>query len=335
MARAGKVVADMHEACGRQCAPGVTTAQLDEIAERECRSRGGHPVVQGLRRLAAQQPRRHPAFPATLCTSVNEEIVHGIPSPRRVLREGDLIKIDAGAIVDGLPRRLRCDVDRRRGRRRAARGHAPRPAPRAPACGPACRQPATTRAWATSRRRSRPRPCRTATAWCSEYVGHGIGRALHEDPHVPNYGTRRARAQAAAGLVLAIEPMFNLGTPTRAVLDDDWTVVTADGAPSSHWEHTVAITPDGPWVLTARVGRDRVAAQRAGPRSGSRRLPDSAARPSGGVRPGGCRGLSSALHAAGAWVRRPPTMREKYGEGQAVREADLREVPRSSAGTDA
>lgn len=240
MARAGKVVAGLHEILREAARPGVSTADLDAIAERECRSRGAVPSFKGYR-----------GFPATLCTSVNHEIVHGIPSPRVVLREGDLLKIDAGAIVDGyhgdsavtwivggdgaVPAEVAALVERTRaglwaGLSAAVAGG------RLTDISAAVEAQALPHGYGVVR----------------EYVGHGIGRALHEDPHVPNYGRPGRGPKLVPGLVLAVEPMFNLGTADTDVLDDDWTVVTADGALSSHWEHTVAVTPDGPWVLTAR-----------------------------------------------------------------------------------
>ncbi|MDP8978422.1 MAG: type I methionyl aminopeptidase [Actinomycetota bacterium] len=239
MAVAGKVVADLHEVLRESLRPGMSTGDLDAIAEREVRSRGGVPSFKGYR-----------GFPATLCVSVNHQIVHGIPAPDVVLREGDLVKIDAGAIVDGYhgdsavtwivgdgdaPPAVRDLVERTRaalwsGLRQARAGR------RLTDISAAVESHALAHGYGVVR----------------EYVGHGIGRALHEDPQVPNYGRPGRGPKLSPGLVLAIEPMFNLGGPETRVLDDGWTVVTADGELSSHWEHTVAITPDGPWVLTAR-----------------------------------------------------------------------------------
>jgi methionyl aminopeptidase len=240
MARAGRIVADLHEILRQAIRPGVSTADLDALAEREIRSRGAIPSFKGYR-----------GFPASLCTSVNEEIVHGIPSPDVVLREGDLIKIDAGVIVDGyhgdsavtwivgddgdLPPPVRELVERTRaalwaGLCRAAAGN------RLTDISAAIEAHALPRGYGVVR----------------EYVGHGIGRALHEDPHVPNYGRPGRGPKLLPGLVLAVEPMFNLGGSETETLDDGWTVVTADRELSAHWEHTVAVTEDGPWVLTAR-----------------------------------------------------------------------------------
>jgi methionyl aminopeptidase len=237
MARAGKVVADMHEAVRDALRPGVTTAELDEVAESVVRRAGATPSFKGYR-----------GFPATLCISLNEEVVHGIPSPSRVVREGDLVKIDAGAIVDGYhgdsaatwvvgdaPAAVVDLVARTRaamwaGLREARKGN------RLTDISAAVEAGALPHGYGVVR----------------EYVGHGIGRALHEDPQVPNYGRAGRGPKLVPGLVLAVEPMFNLGVADTRVLDDDWTVVTADGKLSSHWEHTVAVTDDGPRVLTAR-----------------------------------------------------------------------------------
>ncbi len=246
MARAGRVVADLHEVLREAVRPGVSTMQLDEIAEREVRSRGAVPSFKGYR-----------GFPATLCTSVNHEIVHGIPSRDVVLREGDLIKIDAGAIVDGYhgdsavtwivgnaygdnPGVVDDEVAALVERTRAG------------LWAGVCAATAGARLSDISAAvEARALPHRYGVV--KEYVGHGIGRSLHEDPHVPNYGRPGRGPRLLSGLVLAIEPMFNLGTADTETLADDWTVVTADGALSAHWEHTVAVTDDGPWVLTARA----------------------------------------------------------------------------------
>lgn len=246
MARAGRVIARLHEVLREAVAPGVTTAQLDQISARELRSANAIPSFKGY----GGTPGRVP-FPATLCTSVNEEIVHGIPSADVTLREGDLIKIDAGAIVDGyhadsavtwivggdatVSEAVRDLVARTRsglwaGLSKAAVGN------RLGDVSAAVESHAAPHGYGVVR----------------EYVGHGIGRALHEDPHVPNYGRAGRGPRLVEGLVIAIEPMFNLGSHATQVQDDGWTVTTADGALSSHWEHTVAITADGPRVLTAR-----------------------------------------------------------------------------------
>jgi methionyl aminopeptidase len=238
MARAGAVVAEVHEVVRDALAPGRSTAQLDAIAEAEVRHRGAVPSFKGYR-----------GFPATLCTSVNDQVVHGIPSRDVVLAEGDLVKVDLGAVVEGYhadsaatwivgepgDARTRELVDVTR----AALWEGLLAAVEGGRLGDISA--------AIERRGAAHR-----LGVVREYVGHGIGRALHEEPSVPNHGRPGRGLRLASGLVLAVEPMFNAGAAETDVLADGWTVVTADGSLSAHWEHTVAITPDGPWVLTAR-----------------------------------------------------------------------------------
>lgn len=240
MAAAGAIVARVHEAVMEAARPGVTTADLDELAEGIIREAGATPSFKGYR-----------GFPATLCTSVNNQIVHGIPSPKMVLKEGDVLSVDCGAILDGYhgdsaisvivggahtaPEEVQRLVTETR-RALWAGLRAARPGSRLGDIGHAVERFALRRGYGVVR----------------EYVGHGVGRALHEDPTVPNYGKPGRGLKISPGWVLAIEPMFNLGTQETATLEDGWTVVTADGAISAHWEHTVAVTEDGPWVLTAR-----------------------------------------------------------------------------------
>ncbi len=240
MARAGAIVARANSAVRDALRPGMSTADLDRIAEDVIVSEGAIPSFKGYR-----------GFPATLCTSRNHEIVHGIPSPDVVLDEGDIISIDCGAIWQGFhgdsamslvvggeeaaSDEVRALLRTTRealwsGIRAAITGN------RLGDIGAAVQAHADARGYGLVR----------------EYVGHGIGRALHEAPSVPNYGRAGKGLKLAQGLVIAIEPMFNLGTEETVALDDGWTVVTADGSASAHWEHTVAITPDGPRVLTAR-----------------------------------------------------------------------------------
>jgi methionyl aminopeptidase len=240
MARAGAVVARANEAVRDALRPGMSTLDLDRIAEEVIVGAGAIPSFKGYR-----------GFPATLCTSRNHEIVHGIPSRDVVLDEGDVISIDCGAIVEGFhgdsamtlivggtqaasPEvQQLVEITRQalwRGIARAVDGA------RLGDIGAAVQELAEEHDYGLVR----------------EYVGHGIGRALHEAPSVPNYGRAGKGLKLSSGLVIAIEPMFNLGTDETLTLDDEWTVVTTDGSVSAHWEHTVAITPDGPRVLTAR-----------------------------------------------------------------------------------
>jgi methionyl aminopeptidase len=240
MARAGALVARAHEALIDALKPGMTTLDLDRIAEDVIVGAGAVPSFKGYR-----------GFPATLCTSKNHEIVHGIPSKDVVLDEGDIISIDCGAIVEGFhgdsattlivgdPESVAPEVRRLLSETRNAmwRGlEQVRDGNRLGDIGSAVEAVAEPHGYGVVR----------------EYVGHGIGRALHEDPSVPNYGTAGRGLKLTRGWVLAVEPMFNLGGRETLQLDDGWTVVTADGQVSAHWEHTIAITADGPRVLTAR-----------------------------------------------------------------------------------
>jgi methionyl aminopeptidase len=240
MARAGALVARAHEALIEALKPGMTTLDLDRIAEDVIIGAGAVPSFKGYR-----------GFPATLCTSKNHQIVHGIPSKDVVLDEGDLISIDCGAIVEGFhgdsatslivggPEAATPEVRQLVSETRNAmwRGlEQVRDGNRLGDIGAAVEAVAAPHGYGVVR----------------EYVGHGIGRALHEDPSVPNYGTAGRGLKLTKGWVVAVEPMFNLGTRETRQLEDGWTVVTADGKVSAHWEHTVAVTPDGPRVLTAR-----------------------------------------------------------------------------------
>lgn len=246
MARSGKIIADMHELVAEAVKPGVSTGELDQMAEDYVRKQGAVPAFLGY----GGTPTRIP-FPATLCASVNNEIVHGIPSPNRVLQEGDLIKIDAGCVLEGYFSDSAATW---------IVGGEDAVAPEVAELVRATREGL----WAglvQAKAKQRIGDISAAVqavgdrhgfGIVEEYVGHGVGRALHEDPQVPNHGRAGRGPKLTNGLVLAVEPMFNLGTEETATLADDWTVVTLDGSLSAHWEHTVAITPDGPWVLTAR-----------------------------------------------------------------------------------
>jgi methionyl aminopeptidase len=252
MREAGLVVGRTLERLKAAVRPGMTTADLDAIAEAAIRGEGAIPSFKGYR-----------GFPACICTSVNSEIVHGIPSKDAVIRDGDVISIDCGAIVDGYHGDAAVTVPvgevaddvlelLRVTEESLWRGMA--------AARLGGRLIDISRAVETYIR-SQPHPCAGRAGGASwgiveEYVGHGIGTEMHQDPQVYNYvGRRMAKGPVLEkGLALAVEPMVNLGSRATRVLDDEWTVVTQDGAPSAHFEHTFTLTESGPWVLTALDG---------------------------------------------------------------------------------
>lgn len=236
IARAGAIISALFEELPQRVVPGVSTKELDRFSEAFIRDHeGAEPAFKGLY-----------GFPATLCTSVNFEVVHGIPTERRRLVAGDVISIDCGTKLDGffadaavtLPvEEVEPEVQRLLEVTRAAleRGlEEARPGQRLGDIGAAIQAPADEAGFGIVR----------------DLVGHGIGREPHEDPQVPNYGRAGRGMPLEVGLVLAIEPMFNLGTANIRTLADRWTVITADRAFSAHFEHTVAVTADGPRVLT-------------------------------------------------------------------------------------
>ncbi|HEX6308953.1 MAG TPA: type I methionyl aminopeptidase [Longimicrobiales bacterium] len=235
--RAGRILADLFVAIEPRVEPGATTAELDRFAEEFIRSHdGAEPAFKGLY-----------GFPASLCTSLNEEVVHGIPSERRKLRSGDILSVDAGVKLGGwyadAARTFPVgDVDERTARLLAVTRDAlaagieqARPGNRLGDIGHAIQQVAETAGFGVVR----------------DLVGHGIGREPHEEPQVPNYGRPGRGLRLQPGLVLAIEPMVNAGQVGIRTLPDRWTVVSADGSRSAHFEQTVAITEAGPLVLTA------------------------------------------------------------------------------------
>src|SRR3954447_15860579 len=254
MRLAGLVVARTLDKLRAAVAPGMTTADLDDVARESLREEGAGSSFLG-----------YHGFRAVICSSVNDEIVHGIPSPDRVLRSGDVVSLDFGAIVDGyhgdaavtvpvgevkpeLLELLRVTEESlwhgmaaaRLGGRlldisRAIEGYV----------------------------RSQPHPASGSWGIVEEYVGHGIGTEMHQDPQVYNYAPKGAGRgpKLERGLALAVEPMVNLGSRLTQVLDDQWTVVTRDGSASAHFEHTFTLTEEGPWVLTALDGgKERLAA---------------------------------------------------------------------------
>jgi methionyl aminopeptidase len=241
MREAGRVVSAVLDAVEAACVPGATTAELNRIAERE--------LARGKARSAflGYRPGNMPAYPAVLCTSVNGVVVHGIPSDRQRLREGDIVGVDFACFKDGF-----C-AD-------AARTVAVGVISAAARALLDATRECLERAIAESLPGRRLGDIGAAIQACAEghgysvvrdFVGHGIGRAMHEPPSVPNFGQAGRGLRLSPGMVLAIEPMVNAGGAEVRVLEDGWTVVTADSALSAHVEHTVAITDNGPLLLTA------------------------------------------------------------------------------------
>jgi methionyl aminopeptidase len=234
MRRAGRVVAEMHDATRRAAKPGVTTAELDRIAREVLDRRGARSNFLG-----------YHGFPAVICTSPNSMIVHGIPGPVQ-LEEGDILSIDCGAIIEGYhadaaftmsigsitteaEKLLRVTEESLwAGIDRMVDGN------RLHDIGAAVQTVAEGAGFSVVR----------------EYVGHAIGTAMHEEPQVPNYWPGRPGPRLRTGMVFAVEPMVNAGGPETRLLDDGWSVVTADGSLSAHFEHTIAVTEQGPEVLT-------------------------------------------------------------------------------------
>jgi methionyl aminopeptidase len=239
MREAGRVVAAMLEACRAAVHPGVTTAELDRIAAEILRKAGATSSFLGY---------STPPYPATICTSVNHEIVHGIPSAKRKLREGDIVGVDAGAIVDGWHAdaaitvavgKVSAEASRLIEVTEQALGigiKSARVGGRIGDIGAVVEEFVRGQGFSV----------------VHNYVGHGIGRAMHEEPQVPNYRPTKGQPNPpiSEGLCIAIEPMVNIGGPETRTLADQWTVVTADRSLSAHFEHTLACTAAGPVVLT-------------------------------------------------------------------------------------
>jgi methionyl aminopeptidase len=238
MRKANALVAEVLAELASMVAPGVTTAQLDEAAEKMVRAAGAEPAFKGYR-----------GYPATLCASVNDEVVHGIPADR-ALADGDIISLDMGVKLDGfygdsavtvpvgtvtdeVTRLLQVTQEAlQKGIAQVRLGG------RVSDIGHAIQAHVEAAGFSVVR----------------EFVGHGIGSQLHEEPQIANYGEPGRGPRLAEGMVLAIEPMVNMGRPAVKVLRDGWTAVTRDGSLSAHFEHTVAVTKDGPLVLTERAG---------------------------------------------------------------------------------
>ncbi len=234
MRGAGRVVAAVLEEVGKKVRPGITTAELDDIAVSEVKKRGAEASFKGYR-----------GFPASICTSVNEEVVHGIPGSR-VLQEGEIISLDFGALLNGfhgdaavtvgvgkISTEAQKIIDATRGALQAGIAAA-RIGARLGDVSAAIQSYAEARGFSVVR----------------EYVGHGIGRELHEDPQVPNFGVTGEGPVLQKGMTMALEPMLNAGGWRTRVAEDKWTVVTADGRLSAHFEHTIVIDENGPGILT-------------------------------------------------------------------------------------
>ena len=246
MEAAGRIVGIALQEVRKAAAPGVTTADLDAVAEDVIRGHGALPTFKG-----------YQGFPGSICASVNDVVVHGIPSTDIVLKEGDLISVDCGATLDGWVGdsawsfgvgELAEDVDKlnRATRQVLLEGMQ--------AMVPGNRLTDVSHALELATRKAEA-DFGIELGILDGYGGHGIGREMHEDPYLHNEGRPGRGPLIVAGSVLAIEPMLILGGETDSVvLDDDWTVVTADNSPAAHWEHTVAATEDGPRILTPREG---------------------------------------------------------------------------------
>ncbi|GAA2519948.1 type I methionyl aminopeptidase [Pilimelia columellifera] len=245
MRAAGLVVAEALERMRQAVAPGVTTADLDALAEEVIRSAGAVPSFKG-----------YHGFPGSICSSVNEEIVHAIPSADRVLRNGDVISIDCGAVLEGWHGDAAITVgvgDIAPAIQRMATAAEDAMWAGIAAAG---RGAATGRGRLTDISAAVERSVRKAGRYgiVEGYGGHGIGTEMHQDPHVLNYGRPGRGPELVPGMALAIEPMITLGSPRTVELEDGWTVVTRDGSMAAHVEHTMALLPDGVWVLTAPDG---------------------------------------------------------------------------------
>ena len=249
MREAGRIVAEILAACRAAVRPGATTGELDRIAADILKRRGATSNFKGYGVPVL------PPFTGVICTSVNEQIVHGIPGKRR-LKEGEILSIDAGAIVEGWHADAAVTVPVGQVSAQAAQLIA-------------VTEEALRRAIAAAVVGKRLGDIGAAVQRFVEsqgfsvvrnYVGHGIGRAMHEEPQVPNYGAPERGLQIKEGLCIAIEPMVNVGRPETRTLPDQWTVVTADGSLSAHFEHTLACTAAGPIVLTAPEGTAMAAA---------------------------------------------------------------------------
>jgi len=235
MRGASKIVAEVLLELGETIREGATTADVDKLAEDLTLKKKAQPAFKGYR-----------GFPASLCISVNDQVVHGIPSPKRVLKNGDIVGLDFGVIYNGYYGDAAMTV---------AIGQIPPEVERLVKVTEQCLYKAIEQAIPgnfISDISAAVQKLADANNYgiVREFCGHGIGRSLHEDPPVLNYVQNGKGAKIKSGLVLAIEPMINLGSDKVKVLEDGWTVITADGKPSAHFEHTIAVTPQGPEILT-------------------------------------------------------------------------------------
>ena len=235
MRASGVILRQVHVAVGAAVKPGATTLDLERVAEAKIKELGAKAAFKG-----------YNDYPACLCTSVNNEVIHGIPSAKKVLQEGDIVSVDCGVILDGyysdaaetypvgrLSPETRKLLDVTKASLERAIGEV-RVGGTVGDIGATVQEMCEAEGYGVVR----------------DFVGHGIGKSMHEDPQVPNFGRRGKGTRLKAGMVLAIEPMINAGSADVKVLKDGWTAVTVDGSMSAHFEHTVAVTKDGPLVLT-------------------------------------------------------------------------------------
>jgi len=240
MRRAGAIVGEVLDLVGTELRPGVTTAELDRLAEAHIRAAGAIPSFLDYPGINPRRP-----FPGSICVSIDDEIVHGIPGSR-TLRAGQIVSIDAGAIVEGWhgdaartfyvgepPEEVAQLIDTTRA---------------AMLAGIAAARPGNYISDISCAVEDVARP--HGYGIIRQFVGHGIGTEMHEEPQVPNYRTGRKGLRLEPGICLAIEPMFTLGSHETRILPDDWTVVTKDGSLAAHWEHSIAVTENGPVILT-------------------------------------------------------------------------------------
>ena len=236
MRRSGKIVRQVLDEVAALVKPGISTMDLERAAAKKIKDLGAKPAFKG-----------YYDYPCVLCTSVNQEIVHGIPNEKRMLKEGDIVSIDCGVVLDGYYGDAAVTVPVGDGQNETVQKllqvtkeslykgiEKARVGNTVGDVGAAVQEHVEANGFSVVR----------------EFVGHGIGTKLHEDPQVPNFGTRGHGARLREGMVLAIEPMVNVGRPGARVLDDKWTAVTEDGSLSAHFEHCVAVTSDGPVILT-------------------------------------------------------------------------------------